>query len=299
MKKLVLLILVGCFTTFLFAKEIDLTQSKGTDQEVIVSLLPAPAQIDVDQSVIIKAVFNVELDASHIKKNNIRLKKFSFFDKNIKGSVSYKADEKAVIFQPEILLSEGYYELTVQGLKALKKDKETHIKEIKYRFYVPEVVDDHKLPPKPDMRVNNATVAGIDANSNGVRDDIERWIYLDMKTYRYPKVERAIALQKGKALQKILIDPENARNLYQDSDKASNCFWYYKLGYLGGNMQMYPIGYVIFDDEYRDIAMNTKERQKAYYRYNLLLSGDIYPMGKLHPDQCDFDIETMMKEAGR
>jgi hypothetical protein len=33
------------------------------------------------------------------------------------------------------------------------------------------------LPPKPDPVLNNATIAGIDINVNGVRDDVERTLY--------------------------------------------------------------------------------------------------------------------------
>ena len=42
-------------------------------------------------------------------------------------------------------------------------------------------VNGHRLPPEPDPKVNNATLLGIDVNDNGVRDDVERWIY---ETYK-------------------------------------------------------------------------------------------------------------------
>jgi hypothetical protein len=48
-----------------------------------------------------------------------------------------------------------------------------------------EVIDGHVLPPEPDPKVNNATLLGIDSNNNGVRDDVERWIYSRYDTY-YP-----------------------------------------------------------------------------------------------------------------
>lgn len=32
------------------------------------------------------------------------------------------------------------------------------------------------VPPEPDATLNNATVAGVDSNNNGVRDDVERKI---------------------------------------------------------------------------------------------------------------------------
>ena len=32
------------------------------------------------------------------------------------------------------------------------------------------------LPPMPDTTTNNATVAGVDSNGDGIRDDVEIWI---------------------------------------------------------------------------------------------------------------------------
>ena len=46
-----------------------------------------------------------------------------------------------------------------------------------------ETINDYELPPEPDPKINNATLLGIDSNNNGVRDDVERWIY---KTYKVP-----------------------------------------------------------------------------------------------------------------
>ncbi|MEN8146682.1 MAG: hypothetical protein ABFR02_03605, partial [Campylobacterota bacterium] len=51
----------------------DLSKSKGTDQDVIVSLTPVPAQTDVWNNVKIEVSFNVPLDASSVQKNNIKL----------------------------------------------------------------------------------------------------------------------------------------------------------------------------------------------------------------------------------
>ena len=47
----------------------------------------------------------------------------------------------------------------------------------------PWIVDGHTLPPEPDKALNDTMLLGIDVNNNGVRDDVERWIY---KTYDHP-----------------------------------------------------------------------------------------------------------------
>ena len=43
----------------------------------------------------------------------------------------------------------------------------------------PIVINGHTLPPEPDPNINNSTLLGIDSNNNGVRDDVERKIYLE------------------------------------------------------------------------------------------------------------------------
>jgi hypothetical protein len=46
----------------------------------------------------------------------------------------------------------------------------------KTKDFKPEIINGYTLPPKPDPKINNSTLLGIDANKNGIRDDIERWI---------------------------------------------------------------------------------------------------------------------------
>lgn len=59
-------------------------------------------------------------------------------------------------------------------------------------------VEGTNLPPVPDEAENNATVAGIDKNNNGIRDDVELAIFA-----KYPddKKTRAAALQYAMELQ--------------------------------------------------------------------------------------------------
>lgn len=39
-----------------------------------------------------------------------------------------------------------------------------------------EVINGIAVPPEPNPTINNATIAGVDINNNGVRDDVERKI---------------------------------------------------------------------------------------------------------------------------
>jgi hypothetical protein len=72
-----------------------------------------------------------------------------------------------------------------------------------------EVINGIPVPPEPDPVQNNATVAGVDVNSNGVRDDVERKIAIDYSN----KYNQVIAVAK---LQ------EKSINATNDVDFSSN-----------------------------------------------------------------------------
>lgn len=38
------------------------------------------------------------------------------------------------------------------------------------------MINGHAVPPMPDPKQNNATVAGVDSDNNGIRDDLDRYI---------------------------------------------------------------------------------------------------------------------------
>ncbi len=59
-------------------------------------------------------------------------------------------------------------------------------------------VDGSHLPPVPDQAKNDATVAGIDANRNGIRDDVELAVFRlhpDSEKIRAAELQYALALQ--------------------------------------------------------------------------------------------------------
>lgn len=79
------------------------------------------------------------------------------------------------------------------------------------------------LPPEPNKAQNDATLAGIDANSNGIRDDVERAIYFK---YQASAKEAAPAFQYAKALQMEFTDVYNSATLVaviQEQGRASLC----------------------------------------------------------------------------
>lgn len=60
------------------------------------------------------------------------------------------------------------------------------------------------LPPAPDKTLNDSTVAGIDSDNDGVRDDVQRYIAVK---YAGSARQRAGALQMARSLQTDLAKP--------------------------------------------------------------------------------------------
>jgi len=146
-----------------------------------------------------------------------------------------------------------------------------------------EMVNGHTLPPEPDPDVNNATLLGVDANENGVRDDVERWIF---KTYEHPIVQ-AVAMQNARAFQIILADPSKARETRKLTSESINCQIYYQ---YDSNKSILPKERSLHKES-RPIILNTRERNRAYYEYNQVLSGGVYSSGDMdkYKESCDFN----------
>ncbi len=88
-------------------------------------------------------------------------------------------------------------------------------------------INSYKLPPKPDETLNNSTLLGIDSNNNGVRDDVEIWIYETYKD-KHP-IHIDIAMQTGRAYKQVLETPERAREIHDEVSAVTSCEAYYKI----------------------------------------------------------------------
>src|SRR3989338_2519595 len=80
-----------------------------------------------------------------------------------------------------------------------------------------------ELPPEPDTAENNATLVGVDSNSNGIRDDVERAIYLKYKDT--PRVAIPM-LQYAKELQMEFTEVHNSETLIaviQEEGRGYSC----------------------------------------------------------------------------
>ncbi|MBT9464723.1 MAG: hypothetical protein IV113_11880 [Hydrogenophaga sp.] len=123
------------------------------------------------------------------------------------------------------------------------------------------------------------SIAGIDANANGVRDDIER--YIEKKYTVAP--ERAAAMQTGRALQQtLLVDKTDAVKLEEVSKagvRAAKC-----RGLVFSGLERFPEAYAMSRD-IEAMTTNTKGRLLAYLAYNKAVSGTVSQLPK--GDSCE------------
>ena len=151
-------------------------------------------------------------------------------------------------------------------------------------------VDGHRLPPEPDPEKNNATLLGIDANNNGVRDDVERWIY---ETYTNP-IERGIFMQSAYAYQKVIEDPGEAIERVRYIDDAYSCSKYWRLNNTELK-QKYRFKYM--DHDLEKIQFNTLERHIAYKRFNAAFHGQTFDSPEANRSKCLFDEKGRLRVA--
>ena len=151
-------------------------------------------------------------------------------------------------------------------------------------------INGHRLPPEPNPTINNATLLGVDSNNNGVRDDVERWIYEEYKE-KHP-IHIDIAMQEAKANKKILEIPEKALEIHNEVNRAVDCQAYYKYTAKYFNDPILIQENVLNEYFRSEIYFNTQERKDAYLLYDSLLSGGAYdlpPFNKERKAACDFN----------
>ena len=155
-------------------------------------------------------------------------------------------------------------------------------------------INNYKLPPEPDETLNNSTLLGIDSNNNGVRDDVERWIYETYKD-KHP-IYIDIAMQAGRAYKQVLETPERAREIHETVVNAPlYCAWYYQ-----NDSEEFGDPVLVnerIDAPVKSKYFNTKERNEVYWEYNALLSGGSYPLPKAQERKsfCDFNTSKYNK----
>ena len=150
-------------------------------------------------------------------------------------------------------------------------------------------VNGHRLPPQPDKALNDSTLLGIDVNDNGVRDDVERWIYEEYKDKHPIYVD--IAMQAARGYKLVLETPERAKEIHGEATAYLDCESYYKTYAKYFNEPILVKENVVGEYFRKTIYFNTKDRMDAYGQYDILLSGDSYSLPKIEDlkSLCDFN----------
>lgn len=221
--------------------------------------------------------------------NTSTIKVTAIYDDNTTEDVtkkaSYTSDNSSVEVDKGVITtsSEGSALVTVSY-----GDKKSTV-----QVEVYEMIDGHLLPHEPDNP--DDTLLGVDENNNGVRDDVERWIYKTEFT-THPEINRVIAMQVAKFYQMTLVDPSNKDNKVDNAlIRSLDCYEYYT--YSRG----IPFGQggkpLSFDLIFKDKYFNTKERLKTYMNYNYD-TGEIKiytatPSRLLNVSYCDENIDVL------
>ena len=127
-----------------------------------------------------------------------------------------------------------------------------------------------ELPQEPNKEENDATLAGIDANANGIRDDVERAIYFK---YQASAKEAAPAFQYAKALQMEFTHVYNSPTLVaviQEQGRGSLCLsdinrkeeirkWFYnteaRIQARDEMLEKYMTSYTLLNTEECDVSL--------------------------------------------
>jgi hypothetical protein len=191
-----------------------------------------------------------------------------------------------------------------------------------------EMMYGHQLPPCPDPVENAKTLLGIDVNNNGVRDDVEIWIYHTYNTHKncvktkeietvlyegknitygvvhndctdeevpYHQVVREIAMQYARAYQVVIQDPSKARETKKYEDKAIYCHLYFTTWAKYNNEPLLVPDEYDFYKELDNIQFNTAQRARAYHQYNFNLGGGVYTSPNDYRAYCDFiDVDKLL-----
>jgi hypothetical protein len=232
------------------------------------------------------------------KETNTTIKLTATYDDNTTKDVTDQAEW--IIDRPEALTIKNHTLIAKKDTNLTIQAKVGNTLSNKVNLNIYWEVNGHRLPPEPDPAVNNATLLGIDGNNNGVRDDVERWIYNEYKD-KHP-IHIDIAMQEAKAdrliLEKQPKTKREAMEIKDEVDKPVYCQGYYKYEAKYFNESIL-IRENVVDEYFRSkIYFNTKERMDVYDQYDTLLSGDSYTLvdGKDMKKVCDFNTSKYDKE---
>ncbi len=256
---------------------------------------------------------SLHVENLHVKENNETIKSLTLSQptqpllKDANLTLLIKDDSGKEIKKDITWIVKPPYTIRQNGTNVIVPLKDENIKlKAKYKgiisneinLHVKWIVNGHTLPPMPDEKINNSTLLGIDINNNGVRDDVERWIYKEYKNLHPIHID--IAMQAARGYKKVLEMPERALEIRTKVNSSMYCEWYYKYDAKRYGEKILIKNNAINRKYFRKkIYFNTKERYRIYSReYDRRLSGNVFssPEGKDEKQYCDFDTSKYDKQ---
>lgn len=178
----------------------------------------------------------------------------------------------------------GEYDGVIQLRQATVGENQKVIaKPLPIVLVITEQKDIEGLPPDPG-NAGKQTLLGIDSDSDGVRDDIQRYIY-----FTYPDNEKVrVALSQAAIEYQGLLaqsnDPDAAFNHATRMARHGEC-----LDYIQGETASDTLAALKAE------ILNTKERSLAYLNFNNNLVGEIILGAPFQnwKNSCSFDVDAI------
>ena len=151
----------------------------------------------------------------------------------------------------------------------------------------------YTLPSAPNAKNNTKNIVGLDENANGVRDDVEIWIYT---THEHP-IERAIFTQIAKSYQKILLNESDLKVIVDKEYKGIECETYWSLEAQSAGEAFYISSSRNLTQEISDVILNTEDRLIAFDEYTIeqeQYENEVRNSFNLK-SQCDFNAEVLLQ----
>lgn len=235
------------------------------------------------------------LKSLNLKVSSKELKENTQTDLTLKATYSDNSTKEITKDIEWIISNKNILSINNNILEALREGTTTIRAKVddttsnKITITVYKEINGHRLPPEPDPKINNSTLLGIDVNHNGVRDDVERWIY---ETYKNP-IEIGLFMQSARAYNKVIEDPSKAHETVKYIDDSYSC-QKYQFSINQELEKKYEYKYASKGLE--KIQFNTIKRYIAYQRYNATLNGKVLSLPKASKEKCEFDENGILGE---
>ena len=137
------------------------------------------------------------------------------------------------------------------------------------------------LPADPGV-AGKKTLAGIDSDNDGVRDDIQRCIAIE---YQDSEKTRRVLTDKAKADQAFMLNADDKEKVLEanaEQHKAIDCLWYIDPETASTNFR-----------KLKAQVLNTEERIRAWRKADSHLGGMTFSLPLDGKAQCNFDPDQL------